>query len=88
MDPSQTELEVLISVGLAASWAQLPEAAQASLFSYLNVVADEHPRVVAALVRVDEVLDMWTLDGQYPSPALRAKAGLMVRACRVACGLP
>eukprot|EP00971_Amphidinium_carterae_P112451 2226844-Amphidinium_carterae.1 len=71
------ELEVLISVGLAASWAELPDAAQASLLSYLHVAEDEHPRVIAALVHVDEVLDKWTLDGEYPSPALRAKAGLM-----------
>eukprot|EP00971_Amphidinium_carterae_P315185 6264643-Amphidinium_carterae.1 len=60
---SAPELEVLISVGLVASWAQLPDAAQA-------------------------ILDKWTLDGHYSNPALRAKAGLMVRVCRVACGLP
>eukprot|EP00971_Amphidinium_carterae_P171976 3409888-Amphidinium_carterae.1 len=60
--------------------------ARASLFTYLGVQATDHPRLLAALPHVDNYLDLWLYGNVPPSPALRARAGLLVRACRLHCG--
>eukprot|EP00971_Amphidinium_carterae_P162426 3219855-Amphidinium_carterae.1 len=87
MDPTHAEAEQFIAIDLAAEWVDLPPDARESLYAYLGVQAADPSRLLAALPHADNYLDLWLMNGRAPSPVLRAKSGLLVRACRVHCGL-
>eukprot|EP00971_Amphidinium_carterae_P237437 4713530-Amphidinium_carterae.1 len=83
MDPTPVEAQQLNANGLAAYSVEMPPDVRSSLFAYSGVQAIDHPRLLAALPHVDNYLDLWLFGEVPPSPALRARAGFLVRACRL-----
>ena len=95
MNLSPEDAERIKTMGQAAEWATLPDDdVRKSLWTLLGVNNDSLVKVIgiSPQAEYDSVLTNWkvpTADGSPhpPSLAQRGQAGLVGRACRVACGM-
>ena len=97
-EPTHDELAAMNTIDDVADWAELghrphgeeaPMSPRGSLYEAIGVVGTNKPRMMAAIPEADiaSAVSNWTIGGKPPNAALRACAGMMGAACRLAAGV-
>ena len=98
MDPTREELDSMVNIDNAADWAELPhrpieseapDSPRGSFFSHLGATPTTRIRTVAAIPEQEfqATVEAWQFKGAKPNTILRASAGLVGMACRMAAGI-
>ena len=94
VEPTDTDIAAFDRIARIVAWTGLPgahtdqNAPWGSLMHTLGVDPAMHPRVIATIPPEDytNILQSWTIAGNPPTPAQRAMADMLGRACRVTSG--
>jgi len=98
VEPTEQEVLDWNNLDKVADWADLPhrdsvsddevKSPRGTLLKNLGAKGTQHPRVVASIPAEEytEAVTTWQVNGAKPSAALRASAGLLGHACRIATG--